>query len=192
MGEAAGRHPDEIVFKALKAGFDEKCYDDKPFFSDVHKSGDITYSNVATNELSTEAYAAARSNMMSIVGEAGRPLGLIPDLLLVSPANEPKARQILFAEYVNGSSNIYKDTAQLLMVPELADMPDAWFLLCTGRFLKPLIFQQREKIRFTSLTKEDDLNVFLSKQFLYGASGRDNAGYGFWQMAYGSDGSTKG
>ena len=28
----------------------------------------------------------------------------------------------------------------------------------------------------------------MSKQFLYGVDARGNAGYGFWQMAYGSDG----
>ncbi len=29
-------------------------------------------------------------------------------------------------------------------------------------------------------------NVFMNNQFIYGADGRSNAGYGFWQMAYGS------
>ena len=29
----------------------------------------------------------------------------------------------------------------------------------------------------------------MKKQFLYGVDCRGNAGFGFWQMAYGSDGS---
>ena len=34
-----------------------------------------------------------------------------------------------------------------------------------------------------------DSNVFMSKKFIYGADSRGNAGFGFWQMAVGSDGS---
>ncbi len=43
-----------------------------------------------------------------------------------------------------------------------------------------------------SKTAETDDNVFMKKQFLYGADSRGNAGFGFWQMAFGSDGSAKG
>ena len=39
-----------------------------------------------------------------------------------------------------------------------------------------------------SKTQETDENVFMKKQFLYGADSRGNAGFGFWQMAFGSDG----
>ena len=42
------------------------------------------------------------------------------------------------------------------------------------------------------LTKDTDLNVFLQKEYLYGCDCRDNAGFGFWQMAYGSTGKTSG
>jgi phage major head subunit gpT-like protein len=35
-----------------------------------------------------------------------------------------------------------------------------------------------------------DQNVFMKKQFLYGVDCRDNAGFGLWQMAYGSTGET--
>lgn len=62
------------------------------------------------------------------------------------------------------------------------------FLLCTNRFLKPFIYQLRKKIKFTSLTRDTDENVFMLDEYLYGADGRSNAGYGFWQMAYGSTG----
>ncbi|MBS3978774.1 MAG: Mu-like prophage major head subunit gpT family protein [Rhodobacteraceae bacterium] len=36
------------------------------------------------------------------------------------------------------------------------------------------------------LTKEDDANVFMNKEFVYGADARANTGFGFWQMAWGS------
>ncbi len=125
---------------------------------------------------------------MSLVGDKGKSLGLVPDLLVVSPANEEMGRQILEAEFINGSSNVYKGTAKLLVEPELAAQEDAWYLLCTRRSLKPIIYQERKKIKLVSKTADNDDNVFMRDEFLYGADGRNNVGYGFWQMAYGSTG----
>jgi phage major head subunit gpT-like protein len=62
----------------------------------------------------------------------------------------------------------------------------AWFLLDTTRSLKPLIFQERKKYKFTPLVREEDPNVFWKKEYVYGADGRSNVGFGFWQMAFGS------
>lgn len=61
-----------------------------------------------------------------------------------------------------------------------------WFLLCTKRPLKPLIYQEREKFKFVELTKPEDPNVFMRDELIYGVDGRANAGFGFWQMAIGS------
>lgn len=63
---------------------------------------------------------------------------------------------------------------------------DPWFLLNTSRSLKPLIFQDREKPTFASMDSPTDPNVFMNKEFIYGAEYRCNVGFGFWQMAYGS------
>ncbi|MDP8160628.1 Mu-like prophage major head subunit gpT family protein [Pasteurella atlantica] len=60
----------------------------------------------------------------------------------------------------------------------------AWFLLDTSQPLKPLIFQQRQAIELTAMTKLDDESVFMKDEFRYGVRARHNAGYGFWQMAY--------
>lgn len=188
MGEAAALHPDELVFGALLNGFKEKCYDGEAFFSEKHKVGKDTYSNKGKKKLSRETYLAARSAIMSIRGDKGKSLKLLPDLLVVSPANEEKGKMILEADQIEGTTNILKGTAKLLVEPSLAAAPDNWFLLCTSRFLKPLIFQERKKIKFTSLTKDTDENVFMRDEYVYGADGRSNAGYGFWQMAYGSTG----
>lgn len=191
MGESAAQHPDILCFDALKAGFTEKCYDGKTFFAEDHPSGEggkKKVSNLSHDKLDADSYEAARTAMMSITGDKGKSLNLVPNLLVVSPANEKAARLILKADQINGTTNVLKDTAELLVATELADTPDTWFLLCTNRFLKPIIFQKRKAIKMTSLTKDDDQNVFLRDEFVWGADGRSNAGYGFWQMAYGSDG----
>ena len=56
--------------------------------------------------------------------------------------------------------------------------------------VRPLIYQQRRKAKFVGKTAENDDNVFFNKEYIYGVDSRGNAGFGFWQMAYGSDGST--
>lgn len=61
-----------------------------------------------------------------------------------------------------------------------------WFLLVTKRPLKPLIFQKRKDWEFINKDRPDDDNVFMNREFLYGADARGNAGLGFWQMAWGS------
>lgn len=184
MGEAAALHPDELVFGAMMSGFNEKCYDGLSFFNTAHKVGNATYSNRSNKKLSRESYMEGRSSIMSIKGDKDKSLKLVPDLLVVPPALEETARLILEADQIDGTTNVLKGTAKLHVEPALAEHPEYWFLLCTNRFLKPFIYQLRKKIKFTSLTRDTDENVFMLDEYLYGADGRSNAGYGFWQMAY--------
>lgn len=62
----------------------------------------------------------------------------------------------------------------------------AWYLLDTTRAIKPLIFQKRLPYELQQLTDSSDPNVFKNDEFLYGVRGRGNAGYGLWQLAFGS------
>jgi phage major head subunit gpT-like protein len=64
---------------------------------------------------------------------------------------------------------------------------EPWFLLDCTRAMKPLIWQDR--IPFNNLVKLDrdtDENVFKNDEYIYGIRGRGNAGYGLWQLAFGS------
>lgn len=189
LGQSAALHPDELVFILLPGGFENKCYDGQAFFSAAHKVGKKTFSNKGTAKLSPEAYAAARAAIMSITDENGKPLKIVPDLLVTGPALEAEARKILLADQIDGTTNTMKGTAEPLVVPDLAGYDTMWFLLCTKKPVKPLIYQERQKPKFVALTAENDENVFMRKEFLYGVDSRGNSGYAFWQMAYGSDGS---
>lgn len=168
---------------------DAEQYDGKAFFATDHPVGKDKASNKGTAKLSMGAYKTARTSMMSLKNSKGRPLALVPDLLVVPPALEADARDILVADFINGTKNTMQGTAEIHVEPRLAS-DSAWFLLCTKRPVKPLIYQQRKKAKFVSKTNETDDNVFMSKKFIYGADSRGNAGFGFWQMAYGSDGTT--
>lgn len=188
LGESAAMHPDELVYALLASGFTAKCYDGKAFFATDHAVGKNAVSNKITDKLSLEAYITARAMMRNYKNSKGRSLALVPNLLVVPPALEGKAREILVAEFINGTKNTMQGTADLHVEPRLTS-DTAWFLLDTSRPIKPLIYQQRKKAKFVSKTAETDDNVFMSKQFIYGADSRGNAGFGFWQMAVGSDGS---
>lgn len=61
-----------------------------------------------------------------------------------------------------------------------------WFLLDTSRVMKPLIYQERRAFTMTRMDAPTDANVFKEGKAVYGSDGRCNAGYGFWQLAYGS------
>ena len=61
-----------------------------------------------------------------------------------------------------------------------------WYLLDNSRAIKPLIYQERKKAKFVSMTKDEDESVFMKKEYRYGVDSRCNVGFGFWQMGYAS------
>jgi len=62
----------------------------------------------------------------------------------------------------------------------------AWYLLDCSKPVKPLIFQKRLPYEMQQITSSDDERVFLQDEYLYGVRARANAGFGLWQLAYGS------
>ncbi|NOR62156.1 MAG: hypothetical protein GQ535_06655 [Rhodobacteraceae bacterium] len=66
-------------------------------------------------------YEAARSGMMSMKGDHGRPLGVLPNLLVVPPSLEGAANKIVKNELTGGgNTNEWAGTAEVLVVPWLA------------------------------------------------------------------------
>ena len=61
-----------------------------------------------------------------------------------------------------------------------------WYLLDTSRGVRPLIWQERKKYEFQQLAEDRDEYVFKNDKYLYGIRARVNAGFGLWQLAYGS------
>lgn len=189
LAYAASMYPDKLVFDLMSKGFTNLCYDGKPFFSNDHKVGKTNVTNMGTAKLTPESYKAARAAMASQKNSKGQPLGILPNLLVVPPALEGAAMDILKAEIILGSTNTLRGTAEPLVVPQLSVSDTSWFLLDTKRPIRPFIFQERRKPEFVAQVDPKDPSVFSSKTYLYGVDARGNSGYGFWQMAYGSDGS---
>lgn len=109
-------------------------------------------------------------------------------------ANHPA--ELLFALLAAGNSTLcydgqyFLDTDHPVGTGTVANFAaggsNLWALMDTNWPIKPLIFQEREKYKMVSLTRETDENVFMRNELLYGVTARVAAGYGFWQMCYGS------
>jgi phage major head subunit gpT-like protein len=64
---------------------------------------------------------------------------------------------------------------------------EGWYLMSTKRAIKPMIWQERRP--FNLVMKNNAQNsdhVFMTDEFLWGTDGRCNAGFGLWQLAFGS------
>jgi phage major head subunit gpT-like protein len=71
--------------------------------------------------LTAANYASARAALTGMKGDHGRPLGLMPNLLVVPPTLESAGRKLLNSENgAGGETNEWKGTAELLVCPWLA------------------------------------------------------------------------
>ncbi|WP_298173930.1 Mu-like prophage major head subunit gpT family protein [Novosphingobium sp.] len=58
-----------------------------------------------------------------------------------------------------------------------------WFLIDDMQPVKPIIFQERQKMRWIPQDDPTNPDVFKKNKFAYGIDYRANVGYGFWQFA---------
>jgi phage major head subunit gpT-like protein len=194
-GFSSKQLPDEIDADLKNGAMTGLCYDGQYFYDTDHPVAGASVSNkgtaalpAATTAAAAASYGAARTAIMSITDDEGRPLALIPDVLEVPPALEATARLICESDKLTDQSpNPWKGTAEVLVNPRLTSST-SWFLHVTNRPLKPFVFQQRKAPVFVSQTDMNADNVFMRKNYLFGAEARCAGGYGLWQMSYGSTG----
>lgn len=199
-GESAKLWPDDLVFTCLTEGFSKKCYDGVSFYSASHKvigsdKKTRTESNLLVAPLSIAtladaqaSFGAARTLLRGRKDEDGRPLKLMPSLLVVPPALEDIATALMTVDRLeDGKPNPYKGAAKVLVSAWLLTDTE-WHLLDTTRVIKPIVFQQRKKPTFVQQTDQQSDSVFMHKSFRFGAEARGEAGYGLWQLAVGSTG----
>lgn len=194
-GFSAKQWPDEIVLALVNGGFASPCYDGQYFFDTDHPVAGASVSNkgtvalsVATQAAAIASYGAARTAMMKFTDDEGRPLNITPNVLLVPPALEAVALALVNNDRLDdGKANPYKGTAQVVVDARLTS-DTAWYLLDTTKPVKPFIFQQRKAPVFVSQTSEENDDVFNKAEYKFGVEARGNAGYGLWQLAWGSTG----
>ncbi|MDC7787973.1 Mu-like prophage major head subunit gpT family protein [Rhodoplanes sp. TEM] len=105
---------------------DDHVFMNKEFLYGADARGNVGYGYWqlawgSKQTLNATNYAIARAALMDMKGDYGRPLGNMPDLLVVPGTLESEARKLLNSEYgTGGVTNEWKGTAELLVVPWLA------------------------------------------------------------------------
>lgn len=187
MGSQVAYHPDTKIYPLLTSGFTDTCYDGVAFFG-THTWQDSSFTNTDTLALSPENYETVFARLTRQLGgpDGKKPLMSQPKFLLVVPPElRAMAMSIVSVETdVYGASNKNFGTAELL-VSNLLTSATKWFLLVVNNPVMPLVFQERTTPKATNLIKDDDENVVMRKQYIYGYDYRGTFGYGLWQLAYG-------
>ena len=191
---------DQLVFGVLGGGFVNPCYDSLPFFSAAHplsKAGagaPGTQSNMDTAVLSAVSLQAAITQMMRYQNDQGRPMGVVPDVLVIPPELYWEATQLLNSAFFPDPAspgnqdlamNPLKGLLRLVTSPFLVDTMN-WYLLDTKRVVKATILQMRKEFEFEALEQNSETG-FLRDTFYYGVRARFNVGYGDWRAAFGAN-----
>jgi phage major head subunit gpT-like protein len=203
FGDAVGKWPDQVMAAVVDAGHKTLCYDGQNFFDTDHPvsltdASQGTFSNMgdgAAYDLSIDpvgAFNLARSAMASFVGDAGQPLGLLADTLMVHPALERYATMIATSELIPQtfaatgpatsniataatSSNPFKGRVKIVVNPFLTNV--AGYVYCSKRPIKPFVWQLREAPQFQALVDPTLPNMFERREFVYGAEAQGAGGY---------------
>jgi phage major head subunit gpT-like protein len=196
------RHLDRITFELLKNGFATVGYDGSYFFVATHSESGSNQSNLSVSALSQEALETGFQAMASFTSDSGEALGIEPDTLVVHPTQKLFAMKLVGSLTTMVTQQITATTTfattgtlnalstfgiQVIASPHVGS--NDWFLLCTQYPVKPLIVQIRRQPEFNMLNDpKSSESVFMQKRYLFGIDARYNAGYGLWQLAYGSTG----
>lgn len=199
-GDSAATLPDEIIADVVNGAFATKCYDGQYFFDTDHPAKDatgqdISVSNKGTKVLSAASYqaaldslGAAETAMMEFKDDDGRPLNIKPNVLMVPPALKAVANTLVTADRLDdGKANPFKG-AYTVRVDARLTSRTAWYLLDTTKPVKPFVYQERKAPVFVQQIDPNADDVFSRKKYKFGAEARAAGGYGFWQLAYASDG----
>lgn len=122
----------EVEFTALDRSDDREVFMSGRYLYGANYRGSFGYglwqlAYASKQTLNAANYTAARAAMTSFTNDEGVPLGIMPNLLVVPPSLEAAARELLNADFVLGDataggskSNVWKGTAELLVVPWLS------------------------------------------------------------------------
>lgn len=124
--------------------------------------------------------------------EMGRAAAEHPDTMIFGLLKNGFAETCFDGQnYFDTDHPVYAEVDGTGAVTTVSNMQDGaltpWFMLDTSRSLKPLIYQERRKMEFKAMTDATNSeSAWLRDAYQYGVDGRNNAGFGFWQMAFGS------
>jgi len=113
-------------FVSMDQDTDEKVFSSREFRYGTHARHNVGFGFWqfiwgSKQVLDATAYATARTSLIGMKGDHGRPLGVKPRKLIVGPSNEEVARKIIGSkELAGGGDNPWYGTAETVVVPWLA------------------------------------------------------------------------
>lgn len=188
LASAAAEHPDDLLVDRLQENPD--TFDGVPWFSNAHPTycaepgTPDTYSNTHTLDLSADNLNKVWAQMVSIIGENGKPLGVRPTHLMVAPQLLRVALEILSSSTyaqstgVGGGSvavdNPMKGWLKPIVNYKLASDPWTWYVFDASKPIKPVILQRRSEASLVARDQLTDPKVFEEKKLTYGVDYRGN------------------
>ena len=196
LAEAARTYYAERTYAVLVGGTGStygNCYDGQYFFDDDHSEGNSgTQDNKGSSALTSASLSATRTAMARMKDDQGKVMGIVGDTIIVPPELEATALELTGADTVERytasgtdavpTMNIHKGRYKVISTPTITDA-DSWYMVCTNRVTKPLIFQNRMPTDFVALEDSSDAG-FMRDEYVYGVRNRFNIGYGDWRLAY--------
>jgi len=197
LGRIAARIWFQLLIDALAAGTSALGFDGVAFFSASHPLNPAgVQANLGSTALNTGLNDAADTANMSAIntvvsamrnyrGEDGRHLGVNPTHIIVPPSLELPVRRVLTASLVGGgSTNVFANYLQIMVIPELESTPTVWYVADLSAPIKPLILQKRKEVELVAKVSLTDDNVFWQREFIWGVDCRGVAGYGPWWLMF--------
>jgi phage major head subunit gpT-like protein len=194
MAMNAANLPNDITNELLAAAGSAKWLDGAAFFGTSRKYGKETISNKGTAALSYESFNTAYDTMRTYKGHGGKPLGVKPNLLLHGPSLRTVVADVIKAPFRavkvdDAAVTMPNPNANLVTPIEVDGITNSdWFLLDARKPFKPIImFMRKRPNRLIRLDREEDENVFMNRQFIYGTDGRAEVAFAMPHLIYFSE-----
>ena len=194
MAMNAANLPNDITNELLAAAGSAKWLDGAAFFGTSRKYGKETISNKGAAALSYESFNTAYDTMRTYKGHGGKPLGVKPNLLLHGPSLRTVVADVIKAPFRavkvdDAAVTMPNPNANLVTPIEVDGITNSdWFLLDARKPFKPIImFMRKRPNRLIRLDREEDENVFMNRQFIYGTDGRAEVAFAMPHLIYYAD-----
>ncbi|KPJ58453.1 MAG: hypothetical protein AMJ46_14185 [Latescibacteria bacterium DG_63] len=188
-------HQDQLMTDLLLNAFTTACYDGKYFFADNHESGNSgLQTNKGTAPLDADSLKEGMTAMSLIVDDQGENMGLVANTLIVGPKLKFTALELAKVRpriaaggtslSVVAGENVLAGLLDVIVLERMGTSLN-WYLADTSQGVLPLIMQVEQKPKFDALEGASE-HAFKYDEYLYGTRSSHNAGYGVWELMYGS------
>ncbi len=121
-----------------------------------------------------------------ILAEMGKAAATHPDELVFALLRDGFTRNCYDSQFFFDTDHPVEINGATTIVSNMqAGAGASWYLLDTSRAIA-VDLSGGMPYELQEMTKSSDESVFKSDEFLYGVRARGNAGYGLWQLAFGS------